>query len=313
MLSPSYRLKSCVDAGGANADIAFSGAPHSPGIIYTANVSGIIAKNRRVTVSDSNFVSLLKRINPSRYSPVSSDITIHSDINVSRGRIPHPYAKSATDRNFSANANSTNASTTFTEFNHPPDFGSCFIAVGNRANRANGIANARAKANIPTAGPTVTPDVAASTSKNPIIGPVHENDTRARVNAINSIAMNPVVESAFASSFVVHFAGSSRLNAPKNDAANSTSSRAKNILKKALVDKSFSALAPNSVVINSPSVRYIIIIANPNSRACVTAFRRVPLCFIKKLTVIGIIGHTHGVARANKPPIKPAINIYQRV
>ena len=32
------------------------------------------------------------------------------------------------------------------------------------------------------------------------------------------------------------------------------------------------------------------------------------LCFVKKLTVIGIIGNTQGVKSANKPPKKPAIN-----
>ena len=34
------------------------------------------------------------------------------------------------------------------------------------------------------------------------------------------------------------------------------------------------------------------------------------LRFKKKLTVIGIIGHTQGVNNANNPPRKPVMNIY---
>ena len=37
----------------------------------------------------------------------------------------------------------------------------------------------------------------------------------------------------------------------------------------------------------------------------------VGLLFVKKLTVKGIIGNTHGVNRANNPPTIPAINIPQ--
>ena len=36
-----------------------------------------------------------------------------------------------------------------------------------------------------------------------------------------------------------------------------------------------------------------------------------PLFFKKKLTVIGIIGHTQGVSKARKPPTKPAMNMYK--
>src|SRR5687768_9498437 len=40
---------------------------------------------------------------------------------------------------------------------------------------------------------------------------------------------------------------------------------------------------------------------------------RVLLCFVKKLTVIGIIGKTHGVSSASHPPRNPAINNPQLV
>ncbi len=39
---------------------------------------------------------------------------------------------------------------------------------------------------------------------------------------------------------------------------------------------------------------------------------RVLLCFVKKLTVIGIIGNTHGVKSAAKPPKKLKIKIVRR-
>ena len=37
------------------------------------------------------------------------------------------------------------------------------------------------------------------------------------------------------------------------------------------------------------------------------------LDFRKKLTVIGIMGHTHGVTSAMRPPIKPAMKMYHRL
>ena len=85
-----------------------------------------------------------------------------------------------------------------------------------------------------------------------MIGPVHENETSASVNAINKILRYPAVESAFASIFVDQDAGSVISNAPKNEMANTTSI-AKNIrLKTAFVDKLLRALAPNNTVINIP-------------------------------------------------------------
>src|SRR5690606_28140528 len=94
-------------------------------------------------------------------------------------------------KNFKANANSKNPKVTFTLFNQPPDEGRLFIQPGNIAKSANGIAKANEKPNIPIAGPNNSPIVAACTNKVPIIGPVHENDTTARVAAIKKIPKNP--------------------------------------------------------------------------------------------------------------------------
>lgn len=43
-------LKSCVLFSGSHPLMPFKGAPHNPGIIYTVNASGIIAKNNLGTV-----------------------------------------------------------------------------------------------------------------------------------------------------------------------------------------------------------------------------------------------------------------------
>ena len=58
-----------------------------------------------------------------------------------------------------------------------------FSQDGNMANSVNGNANARAKPNMPIAGATTLPVVETSTNKKPMIGPVHENETKDRVNA----------------------------------------------------------------------------------------------------------------------------------
>ena len=50
----------------------------------------------------------------------------------------------------------------------------------------------------------------------------------------------------------------------------------------------------------------------PYVNASRMAFERSALRFRKKLTVIGIIGHTHGVARATSPPKKPSRKIVRR-
>ena len=88
-----------------------------------------------------------------------------------------------------------------------------------------------------------------------MIGPVQEKDTNTNVNDIKKILNIPVVESALLSSLVVHEAGNTISNAPKNEIANTTSSRKNMILKIAFVDKSFSALAPNIPVISNPITR----------------------------------------------------------
>ena len=148
-----------------------------------------------------------------------------------------------------------NPSTTFTELSHPPDFGISLSIDGKSENSENGMARAKAKPNIPTAGPVMLPMVAASTSNVPMIGPVHENDTSVRVNAMKNMLRNPVVLPARLSIWFDHDDGNVMSNAPKNEMANTTSIRKKNTLNTALVDSSLRALAPNARVIINPSNR----------------------------------------------------------
>ncbi len=98
--------------------------------------------------------------------------------------------KSAFDKNLKAKANSRNPKTTFTVFNHPPDFGKECSHPGNIAKSMNGKANANEKPNIPIIG-AIPPLEAASTNNVPTIGPVQEKDTIANAKAMNNIPIIP--------------------------------------------------------------------------------------------------------------------------
>ena len=87
-----------------------------------------------------------------------------------------------------------------------------------------------------------------------MIGPVHENDTNAKVKAIKKMLNKPVVASALLSTALLHFEGSVISNAPKKDAANTTNIKQKRILNIALVERAFNALAPNINVMAKPNV-----------------------------------------------------------
>ena len=143
--------------------------------------------------------------------------------------------------------------TTFSVVIHEPDFGACFSHDGNKANSVNGRANAKAKPNMPTAGAIQLPLVVVSTSSNPMIGAVHENDTSTNVNAIRKIEIKPLVADALESTLSAHEEGSLISNQPKKLRANTTKSRNRKILNTALVDIAFSVSLPKSAVTKSPN------------------------------------------------------------
>ena len=137
-------------------------------------------------------------------------------------------------------------------FIHPPDLGMDFSQDGNMANKVNGRARAMAKPNIPMAGATMLPVVETSTKRKPMIGPVQENDTSDRVNAIRKMLNKPPAFSALLSTAVLQEEGKVISKAPKKEAANTTNIRKKKMLKIAFVESEFSALAPNISVIAKP-------------------------------------------------------------
>ncbi len=172
------------------------------------------------------------------------------------------------------------------------------------------MASARAKAPIPTAGPAILPTDAASTRRVPIIGPVHENDTSTSVKAMKNMLIKPVVRSALLSTPLLHFEGSFMSNAPKNEIANTSNNRKNARLNTAFVARSLSLLAPNIIVMARPSPRYMTMMPPPYMRASRIDLALLLFFFRKKLTVNGIIGHTHGVSRATRPPTNPQMKMY---
>ena len=239
-----------------------------------------------------------------RYIPIPKKQRIQIAIKSQRGRIPQPYARSATERNFSESANSRKANTTLKEVIQSPDFGAVFNHCGNIAKSEKGNANAIAKPNIPIVGAKrLRP--AASTNKVPMIGPVQEKETMTSVKAMSNMLKNPPVERALLSKAVDQESGSVISKSPKNDKAKITSKRKKKIFTTALVLRSFNADAPKSSVTSKPNPTYSTIILTPYKTASLSP----PPFFKKKLTVIGMIGHTHGVKIANSPPKKPRIKI----
>ena len=107
---------------------------------------------------------------------------------------------------------------------------------------------------MPIAGATTLPVVDTSTSKKPMIGPVQENDTNERVNAIKKMLNKPLVCSALLSTALLHLDGRVISNAPKNEAANTTNIKKNRMLKTALVERAFKALAPKIKVMAKPNV-----------------------------------------------------------
>ena len=143
-------------------------------------------------------------------------------------------------------------SVTLMQFIQLPLFGTDFNHEGKSAKSVKGNAKARAKPNIPMAGPMRLPIEATSTRRNPMMGPVHEKLTSANVKAIRKMLSKPVVFVALLSTAFVQLLGNVISNPPKNEAANTSNNRKKKILNTAFVLIAFSALAPNNKVTSKP-------------------------------------------------------------
>ena len=84
------------------------------------------------------------------------------------------------------------------------------------------------------------------------------------------------------------------------------------MLNHTFVDKAFRESAPKMSVITDPKKTYIRIIDIPYIIAFLIPLALVLLCFVKKLTVIGIIGKTQGVSKAAKPDKNAIKNIVNK-
>ncbi len=82
---------------------------------------------------------------------------------------------------------------TFTELSQPPDLGRLDNHDGKMARVRRASARAMANPSMPMAGPRILPDMAASTSSVPMMGPVQEKDTSTRVNALKKMLNAPDV------------------------------------------------------------------------------------------------------------------------
>ena len=137
-------------------------------------------------------------------------------------------------------------------FNQPPDFGISLSHDGKIAKRVNGIANADENPSMPIAGPRYAPLETASTSKVPIMGPVHEKETKASVKAIKNRPIIPPLFD-FLSIWLTKLDGSVISKAPKNEMAKTIRITKNRRLNVALLAASFNAEAPKMSVISNPS------------------------------------------------------------
>ena len=84
------------------------------------------------------------------------------------------------------------------------------------------------------------------------MGPVHENETNAKVNAIKKIPINPPLLEAESALFTQEL-GNTISNAPKNEIANTINNIKKKMLKYILVANEFKASEPYVAVTTVPN------------------------------------------------------------
>ena len=122
-------------------------------------------------------------------------------------------------------------------FVHDPDLGSLLMIFGKKASSVNGIANANPNPNIPKVRSTAPPsDVRVPTSNVPRIGPVHENETKQRVNDIKNVEIKPLYILDFESTEFDQEFGRLISNIPNNEREKAMNITKKIKLSRGLVD-----------------------------------------------------------------------------
>ena len=143
----------------------------------------------------NHFLHEGKRNQPIKYTNSIIKIISQIEIKTSRFKIPQCATKSAFERNFNASANSRKPNVTFNLVIQPPDLGIDFRALGKRASKPKGNAKAIPNPAIPEVNSIAPPStVMEPTNSDPKIGPVHEKDTIANVNAIKNVPIIPPIE-----------------------------------------------------------------------------------------------------------------------
>jgi hypothetical protein len=138
-----------------------------------------------------------------------------------------------------------------------------FNQLGKIANKVNGKASAVENPAIIIAGPSIEPELKACTKDEPIIGPVQEKETKAKVNAMKNIPIKPPL-SDWLSALFTHFEGILISNAPRNENANTMKIAKKIIFIYTLVESAFSADGSfETRVIINPSDTYIAMMEKP--------------------------------------------------
>src|ERR1035437_4096459 len=153
-------------------------------------------------------------------------------------------------RNFNPSASSRKPSTTFTEFNHPPDLGRLVSQEGKRANRVKGSANANEKPSIPIMGMITLPP-AEATSMAPTIGPVQEKETKTRVKAMKKAPANPPLSACLSALLIIQL-GRVISNNPKKEKAKKRKIRKKKTFGIQCVLRKLAKLAPSVTATTVP-------------------------------------------------------------
>ena len=147
-------------------------------------------------------------------------------------------------------ATSIKPSTTFTEFNQPPDFGRLLSFEGKKAKKPKGKATAIENPNIPIIGRSTDP-LAASTSTVPTIGAVQEKDTNTKVKAMKKAPTYPPLSACASDLFTIQ-EGNTISKAPKKEAAKIIKITKKNTLGTQLVLNQLIKSGPNNIEIINP-------------------------------------------------------------
>jgi hypothetical protein len=111
----------------------------------------------------------------------------------------------------------------------------------------------------PMMGPSLSFCLLTSTSKFPIKGAVHENDTSTNVRAIKKIP-EKLLRLALESTLLVNAEGTVISNAPRNEIPNKTNNPKTKRLKIALLEIWYRVLLPKIIVSNKPKMVNIAMI-----------------------------------------------------